>query len=147
VLRRANVRVTSCSVNAQTNAQTWAAWLSERVAVRGADGKMSQADLLRALEEAGHPVKQSTVSRWLKGSRVGKPDLAAAVGEILGDRSGALLAAGYPLAALGPHVRAGHGTREILIIGETEEDLEPYQDLSLRELLALPHIRIELPSE
>jgi transcriptional regulator with XRE-family HTH domain len=136
-------------MDAATNGQTWAAWLSERVAVRGADGKMSQADLERALNDGGHPVTQSTVSRWLKGSRVKDSKMAAAVGEILGDRSGALLAAGYPLAALGPtaHISDGRRTREILIIGETEEDLLPYRDRSLTEILAMPHIRIELPSE
>lgn len=118
------------------------------MATRGADGKVSHADLVRALRDKGFRVSPSTVTRWLSGSRVGSAALAAAVGDILGDRSGALLAGGYPQDALGPRVRASSAgrSREILIIAESEDDLAHLRGLSIDELLDMPSIRIELPT-
>lgn len=122
------------------DARAWGEWLNSRVATRGAGGRMSQAELIRAMAARGTPVSLSTVSRWLGGTMgVGSPSLAAAVGDALGDRAGALAAAGYPTPKRPPQMR------ELLIVGETVEDLRPYRSRSIDELLAMPHIRIEVP--
>lgn len=86
-----------------TQGARWAAWLSERVAPYGSEGRMPPVELARRLGimPDGTPyATQSTVTRWLQGSR---PDQhrAARVGEVLGDRAGALEAAGWPDPALG----------------------------------------------
>jgi hypothetical protein len=103
---------------------------------------MSQAELIRAMANLGTPVSLSTVSRWLDGTmRVGSPALAAAVGDALGDRDGALAAAGFPVRRRQPQMR------ELLIVGESVEDLRPYRSRTIDELMAMPHIRIEVPME
>ena len=122
-----------------TEDRMWAEWLGSRVATRAAGGRVSQAELRRRMAERGIAVDPSTVSRWLAGMRVGSPALAAAVGDALGDRAGALAAAGYPTP------KRPQQMRELLIVGETVEDLRPYRSRSIDELLAMPHIRIEVP--
>ena len=91
------------AATATTQGARWAAWLSERVAPYGSDGRMPPVELSRrlgALPDGTPYATQSTVTRWLQGSR---PDQhrAARVGEVLGDRSGALAAAGWPDPAVG----------------------------------------------
>jgi hypothetical protein len=86
-----------------TQGSRWAQWLAERVAPYGAGGRMAPVELARRLGimPDGTPyATQSTVTRWLQGSR---PDQhrAARVGEVLGDRAGALEAAGWPDPAVG----------------------------------------------
>jgi len=86
-----------------TQGARWASWLAERVAPYGVGGRMAPVELARRLGTLpdGTPyATQSTVTRWLQGSR---PDQhrAARVGEVLGDRAGALEAAGWPDPALG----------------------------------------------
>jgi transcriptional regulator with XRE-family HTH domain len=45
----------------------------------------SQGELIRLLEERlGYPVAQSTVSRWQAGLRLPRPDMVAALHDLLG---------------------------------------------------------------
>jgi hypothetical protein len=116
----------------------WAEWLGDRVAVRGAGGRVSQSDLRRDLAAAGHVVDGSTVSRWLKGSRPGSAELAAAVGEILHDRSGALLAAGYADHTVSRHRRVGDAAGvETILMPRNDEEWDRIKSMTLEEILAL----------
>lgn len=78
-----------------TDGERWQAWIGKRVANRGAGGKVSHAYLREQLQDKGFDVALSTIGRWLTGTRPGRAEIAAAVGDILGDRAGALRAAGY----------------------------------------------------
>jgi hypothetical protein len=124
-----------------TNAEDglrWAEWLGERVAVRGAGGRVSQASLRQQLEAAGHPVTGSTVSRWLKGSRPGSAEIAEAVGNILHDRSGALLAAGYADRTVTRHRREGDpASVETILMPRNDDEWERIKSMTLEEILAL----------
>lgn len=96
-----------------TQGSRWALWLAERVAPYGHGGRMAPVELARRLGTMpdGTPyATQSTVTRWLQGSR---PDQhrAARVGEVLGDRTGALAAAGWPDPAVG--VSDAHGLAQL----------------------------------
>jgi hypothetical protein len=91
------------TVTSLTQGSRWAGWLAQRVAPYGVDGRMPPVELARRMGTMpdGTPyATQSTVTRWLQGSR---PDQhrAARVGEVLGDRAGALEAAGWPDPAVG----------------------------------------------
>ncbi len=117
--------------------ERWAKWLNARVATRGAGGKMKQADLLRLLDEAGYPHTPSAVSRWLSGVRVGSPEVAAAVGEALGDRSGALRAAGYADLSTPPlerHVKGAAG--EVIMFAHNKAELDEILAKSEDEMFA-----------
>lgn len=116
------------------NGRAWAAWLGTRVAPHGSDGKMAPADLVERLAENGHRVSAATVSRWLKAMRA-KRELVEAVGDIFGDRAGALLAAGYADPALEHAVYAGTTT---IIIAEDAEHLAQLEGMTVAELKALP---------
>jgi hypothetical protein len=113
-----------------TQGSRWATWLSTRVAPYGADGRMPPVELARRLGTLpdGTPyATQSTVTRWLQGSR---PDQhrAARVGEVLGDRAGALDAAGWPdpaVSAVDGHGLAQRDADDTLTVVVHVGDLDP----------------------
>lgn len=97
-----------------TQGSRWSTWLAARVAPYGVDGRMPPVELARrmgALPDGTPYATQSTVTRWLQGSR---PDQhrAARVGEVLGDRAGALEAAGWPDPAVGAVDGRGQAQRD-----------------------------------
>jgi hypothetical protein len=95
--------VTTPPTTGTTQGLRWASWLSGHVAPYGLDGRIPPVELARrlgTLPDGTAYASQSTITRWLQGSR---PDQhrAARVGDVLGDRSGALEAAGWPDPLIG----------------------------------------------
>ncbi len=115
--------------------ERWAEWLARHVAVRGAGGRMGHAELRAKLATAGHPVSGSNISRWAAGQRPGSADVAGAVGDLFGDRSGALLAAGYADHSLPPrHRRKASTAGESIVFARTPEEWERIKAMSDADL-------------
>lgn len=129
----------------------WSQWLSDRVSVRGVGGKVSHADLQAGLKARGHTVSISTIGRWVNhGSLPKSADVVEAVGEILHDRSGALLAAGHADETLGRHRRFGDAESvEGIVMARTAEEWDRIHAMTVDELVALaggrPIVIIDTP--
>lgn len=124
-----------------TAGDRWANWLNSHVAPHGRDGKHSSSWLLNQLGPLAPD--QATVSRWLRGQRPRTAELAAAVGEILGDRRGALDAAGFADPDPAHVLRRREGPVSLLIVANGV-DLKELEGLTLGEILRHPMMRVEI---
>ena len=114
--------------------EKWAAWLGKHVAARGAGGRVTPASLRKSLQDKGFDVVPSTVGRWLTGTRAGSADIAGAVGDVFGDRAGALRAAGYVDPDLGTiAVYSGEASDGVTII--VLDNAKDYSGMTVAELM------------
>ncbi len=124
-----------------SDGERWALWLSAHFAPHGRGGKHSSVWLIEQLGDLAPD--QATVSRWLRGQRPRTAQVAAAIGEAVGDRAGALAAAGYADPDPAHLVRKVEGPVSLLIVTRGV-DLEDLESMTLGEILRHPLVRIDL---
>lgn len=128
-------------MSGDTGGERWAAWLSGYVAPHGRGGKHTSVWLIEQLGDLAPD--QATVSRWLRGQKPRSAELAAAVGDIVDDRAGALAAAGYADPDPVHVLRRREGAVSLLIVANGA-DLAELEGMTLGEILAHPSMRVEL---